>query len=300
MTRNGVVCAGNWIVDIVHTIDHWPKKSDLARIHDAVTGIGGGAANVAMALKALRPDFPVWAAGRVGADTYGDQVVNTCHSAKISTEILTRDRDAPTAHTHVMTVPGDTRTFFYQGGANDRLGIEHVDAGAISKTTNAKLFYLGYLMLLARLDTLRADGTTMAADLLKAARDAGMTVCVDLVSAAHDDFSAIVRASLPHIDYLIVNEVEAGRVLDRPVATPHAMAAAARDLIELGVNEATIIHSATHAVWADNGMADVVTAPAVTVPPENIVGPVGACDAICEVILIGVHEVWTSQTSLAV
>ena len=42
-TRSGIICAGNWIVDIVHTIDGWPRKSDLVHIRDEVTGIGGGA-----------------------------------------------------------------------------------------------------------------------------------------------------------------------------------------------------------------------------------------------------------------
>ncbi|MEO1746961.1 MAG: carbohydrate kinase family protein [Pseudomonadota bacterium] len=62
----------------------------------------------------------------------------------------------------------------------------------------------------------------------------------------------------------------------------------------------SIIHSATHAVWADNWMADVVTAPAFTVPPEHIIGPVGAGDAFCAGIVLGVHEGWTPQRSLAV
>ena len=25
LSRTGIICAGNWIVDIVHTIDAWPR-----------------------------------------------------------------------------------------------------------------------------------------------------------------------------------------------------------------------------------------------------------------------------------
>ena len=38
----GIVCAGNWIVDIVHTIDAWPAKSALALIRAEAVGVGGG------------------------------------------------------------------------------------------------------------------------------------------------------------------------------------------------------------------------------------------------------------------
>ena len=44
--RSGVICAGNWIVDLVHDIDHWPAESNLTRISAQTRGIGGGAANV--------------------------------------------------------------------------------------------------------------------------------------------------------------------------------------------------------------------------------------------------------------
>ena len=35
----GIVCAGNWIVDIVHVIDRWPDKSELVTISREVEGL---------------------------------------------------------------------------------------------------------------------------------------------------------------------------------------------------------------------------------------------------------------------
>ena len=52
--RRGIACAGNWIVDIVHSIDNWPAKSDLVRITDEVEGTGGGA-DLARPLDGGRP-----------------------------------------------------------------------------------------------------------------------------------------------------------------------------------------------------------------------------------------------------
>ena len=59
-TRRGIACAGNWIVDIVHTIDAWPQKSDLVHIRAEVIGVGGGAANVALDLAAFQTGLPLY------------------------------------------------------------------------------------------------------------------------------------------------------------------------------------------------------------------------------------------------
>ena len=53
MTRRGIACAGNWILDIVHDIPTWPEKSDLVRITAQKSGLGGGPANVAAGLVAM-------------------------------------------------------------------------------------------------------------------------------------------------------------------------------------------------------------------------------------------------------
>ena len=50
IAQRGIVCAGNWIVDIIHDISQWPKKSDLVNITGQTVGVGGGAANVAFNL----------------------------------------------------------------------------------------------------------------------------------------------------------------------------------------------------------------------------------------------------------
>ena len=68
MTRRGIACAGNWILDIVHDIPVWPEKSDLVRITKQTSGLGGGPANVAAGLVAMGADYPVVPVGLVGTD----------------------------------------------------------------------------------------------------------------------------------------------------------------------------------------------------------------------------------------
>ena len=117
----GIVCAGNWIVDIVHVIDRWPDKSELVTISREVEGIGGGAANVLLALDAFGVDVPLFAMGLVGADQHGATCRAALAGSRADLRWLETTTRAMTAHTHVMTLPGDSRTFFYHPGCNDLL-----------------------------------------------------------------------------------------------------------------------------------------------------------------------------------
>tara|TARA_R110002094_G_scaffold35070_12_gene47656 strand:- start:2942 stop:3979 length:1038 start_codon:yes stop_codon:yes gene_type:complete len=301
----GIVCAGNWIVDMVLTIDHWPQKNDLARIEAADHGIGGGAANVFTNLAGLRPDLPLIPVGCIGDDAYAEVVLHHCKSLGADTASLKRIANVATAHTHVMTVPGDSRTFFYAGGANDFFGRGHVEIDNLAKA-GARLFYLGYILLLAEMDRLRSDGGTAAADSLAEARQAGLITCVDLVSVHHAHFSQIVAVAAPHIDYLIVNENEAARAsgIELPGQNPaspaemmRAVQRAAQKLLQMGVNQAVIIHTPDFAVWTARDGTQISDA-ACPLDEHNIASPVGAGDAFCSGILYGIHEGFKPATSL--
>ncbi len=51
--EGGIVCAGNLIVDRVHTLSYWPEEGNLAEILHQDLGVGGGAVNVACDLGSL-------------------------------------------------------------------------------------------------------------------------------------------------------------------------------------------------------------------------------------------------------
>ena len=159
-------------------------------------------------LRALAPAIPLFPVGCLGHDDHAAKVLDHCRRLAVPTDHLIRLEGETTGHTHVMNVPGKSRTFFYAGGANDVFSDHHVP---VEDLAGAAIFYLGYVMLLEALDDPRNDGTTAVADLLERARSAGMTACVDLVSATRDDYAAVVGASLPHIDFLMFNELELSR-----------------------------------------------------------------------------------------
>ncbi len=292
----GIACAGNWIVDIVHTIDAWPRKSDLVHIRNEVTGVGGGAANVVLDLAAFQTGLPLFALGLVGTDSHARLCHTACEAAGVDTRWLKGTEAQPTAHTLVMNVPGDSRTFFYHPGTNDILSEQDIPVEEVAQA-GVGLFYLGYLNLMGRLDAVDANGSTGAARVLARARAAGMTTCVDLVSADTPGFAKTVFAALPHIDYLFLNEVEAQRATGLPIAdaADRAGLLAAALSLQAGGAGTVILHTGEVALWLDQAAHWAVPDP---VDPSQIVSPVGAGDAFCAGAVYGIHQGWGAERSL--
>jgi sugar/nucleoside kinase (ribokinase family) len=296
LTRRGVACAGNWIVDIVHTIEAWPAKSDLVRIVDEVEGTGGGAANVMLSLAAFKAGLPLWAIGLVGVDRHAATVRWAVKGAGAGLDHLAETDRAPTAHTHVMNLPGDSRTFFYHPGTNDLLDEGDIAVEAVA-AEGARVFYLGYLNLLGRLDAVEG-GTCGAARVLARARAAGMVTVADLVSTDRAGFRATVEAALPHLDVLFLNEGEAARATGLPVAGADDLDGiiAAAEQLRGGGAGAVVVHTPALGLWLDARGAVVVRPEPV--PAEEVVSPVGAGDAFAAGCLYGLHEGWAPEACL--
>jgi sugar/nucleoside kinase (ribokinase family) len=294
--RRGVACAGNWIVDIVHTIEAWPAKSDLVRIVDEVEGTGGGAANVMLSLAAFQAGLPLWAIGLVGVDRHAATVRWAVTGAGAGLDHLAETDRAPTAHTHVMNLPGDSRTFFYHPGTNDLLDESDIAVEAVA-AEGARIFYLGYLNLLGRLDVV-AGGDSGAARVLARARAAGMVTVADLVSTDRAGFAEAVAVALPHLDVLFLNEGEAARATGLPIAGPDDLAGitAAAGRLRAGGAGAVVVHTPALGLWLSAEAAAVVRPDPV--PPEEVVSPVGAGDAFAAGCLYGLHEGWAPEACL--
>lgn len=293
--RSGIICAGNWILDIVHDIPRWPDKSDLVEISDQRTAMGGGPANVSCDLITMGAPYPLIPMGMIGQDEAGEKILGFCMQAGLPTQHIRRTDKAATAQTHVMNVRGDSRTFFYHGGAGDLLDLPDFNLSCAP----ARIFYLGYIGLLPTLDHVGKDGQSGAAHVLAQARKLGMLTCVDLVSSVSESFRARVQAVLPQIDVLLLNEVEAQRASGCTIRNAEdlgGMRAAAQILLECGVRQSVILHSAHQVIWADMDGTTAFTAP--TVPPDQIVSPLGAGDAFAAGILHGMHEGWTREASV--
>lgn len=292
MTRTGFLAGGNFIIDHVKIIDAWPEQDMLAFIHRETSSNGGGPYNVLKDLAAMQVGYPLAAAGLVGKDANGDWILRDCTAAGIDTTQLHQTDAAPTSYTDAMTVQGTgRRTFFHQLGANAVLGEKHFDFSRMQ----AKIFHLGYLMLLTEMDRLLENGRTVASRVLEAAQSAGLLTSVDLVSSTNPQFRQITEASLPFTDFLILNEIEAGNAcgLDLRAKVPDIarLQEAARQLLDRGVRREVIIHFEAGAVVAEKN-GTLHHQPSLKLPPGFIAGATGAGDAFAAGYLHGTHEGW--------
>ena len=206
---------------------------------------------------------------------------------------LNRSSAAATSYTDAMTVAkGGQRTFFHHRGANAVFG----QANVALESSQAKWFYLGYMLLLDRMDAVDGEGRTEASRVLERAQSAGMQTVVDFVSVPDGRIRAISAASLPHVNLLFINEIEAGMVIGRDLrnaGNPNlsAIEEAASALLELGVNETVVVHFQEGAI-AKTQSGEVYKQSSVIVPGSAIVGSTGAGDAFAAGFLYGVHEGW--------
>jgi sugar/nucleoside kinase (ribokinase family) len=292
--RRGLLAGGNWIIDQVKLIDVYPQREQLANITRQAQGTGGAPYNVLINLAKLGAPFPLFAAGLVGKDALGDAILADCRKHQIDAKCLRATGDAPTSYTDVMTEQSDgRRTFFHLRGANALWRGEELDF----KKIKARIFHLGYLLLLDALDEPDGKFGTKAARLLATAQDAGMKTSVDVVSEDSDRFPKIVTPALKHVDYCILNEIEAGKTtgfrirqtdgrLDT-VGLRHAAGA----LLQQGVRELVVIHF-PEGGFARTRKGDDVWQPSLKVPDKQIAGTAGAGDAFCAGVLFGLHEGW--------
>jgi sugar/nucleoside kinase (ribokinase family) len=298
--RRGVLAGGNWIVDQVKIIDVWPQPEQLANILSQSQGTGGAPYNVLVDLARAGAPFPLWGAGLVGDDALGRSIFETCRQYKINTQYLGKTSRAPTSYTDVMTEQKTgRRTFFHARGANALWRGDDLDFQNIK----ARMFHLGYLLLLDALDQPDAKYGTRAARLLAQAQEAGLKTSVDVVSEDSDRFGRIVTPALQYVDYCILNELEAGRTTGFKIRLPDgsldpvALRHAAGALLQKGVRELVVIHFPEGA-FARTRKGEDVWQMSLRLPEHYIIGTAGAGDAFCAGVLWGLHEGWDLQRCL--
>lgn len=293
MNRRGIISVGNWLVDSIKFIDVYPTQGNLVTIRRIEEGLGGCAHNVLGDLAALGSGIPLFAGGCVGRDDYGKKALNAIKAYGIDDSNMKILDGVPTSYTDVMSEIGGSgsRTFFHCRGANAQLDAETV----LGCDCNARIFHLGYLLLLDGMDAPDEEYGVVAARVLKSLQEKGYKTSVDVVSEEGDRFRSIVLPCLKYVDYLIINEVEAGACLGRQLReedgsiVPEKVIEAACELLGEGVRDICAIHFPEGGV-AVNAEGEHVFCPSDKVSVEQIVSTVGAGDAFCAGALFAIHE----------
>ena len=171
------------------------------------------------------------------------------------------------------------------------------------KKHKARIFHLGYLLLLDALDAPDPKFGTKAARLLHAAQQAGMKTSVDVVSEDSDRFADIVSPALKY-DGLLHPERNRGRQNHRlqnsrsrrpaehRFVAPCRRRAVARRRARAGGHSFSRRQLHAHPKGEDFWQSSL------KLPAKHIAGTAGAGDAFAAGVLMGLHEGWELQRCL--
>jgi len=282
--RTGIAVAGSVIVDKINEISAYPNAGELTQIRNIRNAAGGCVPNVALDLKKIAPELAISAIGKIGNDAEGEFVTDILKTGGVSTTGLAIMNGEKTTFTEVMSVPGGQRTFFVYPGAGADFGVADMDFDAI----DAKILHLGYFLLLQKVD----DGDGLK--ILQKAKEVGLETSIDLVSENSDRYG-LVKPCLPYTDYLIINELEAGKLTGIAPCGDH-LQKIAQALKDMGVQKKVIIHMPDCAVCLSGEGYTCVAS--YQLPEGYIQGTTGAGDAFCAGALIGIYHGWNDRQIL--
>lgn len=301
-SRTGIAAGGNWIVDRVKTVDVLPGRGMLANIQSESVSTGGAPANVLEDLARLGAGFPLSGYGVVGRDEDGTFIREKFRKLGVDISGIHTHGSACTSYTDVMSKKGTgDRSFFHNRGANALFAPDSIDTDALE----CRIFHLGYLLLLDRLDEQDDEYGTCAARLLHSLQHKDIATSADLVSEEGERFMSVVPPALPYINFLIINEVEAGRVAGVDVRDGQGelkekqLMQACEKLADMGNSDLITVHMPEGA-YAVTGKGERFSRGSLDLPDGYIAGATGAGDAFCAGMLYGIHEEYPYETSLEI
>jgi ribokinase len=219
--------------DLVVAVPRLPRPAETVMGERLQTFPGGKGANQAVA--AARLGGSVSIVGRVGADAFGDMLVQSLMADGVDTRDVARDPDEPTGVALIVVERGGQNMIAVAPGANARVDEHEVDRAAERLGPECVLL----LELEVPLAVVEAAALT--------AHQRGSRVILNAAPAA----SSLADALLGQVDVLVVNEVEAATLFGGPVASLEDAAAAGRAALNRGAGAAIVTLGAAGAVVVD-------------------------------------------------
>ena len=293
MNRQGIVLAGNLIVDHIKPCDRYPQEEHLALLGSAIKSNGGAPLNVAFDLRALGYHHPVAIMGAVGGDESAKYLRLQCADRNIES-IFTTIENTATSYTDVfVSAATGKRTFFHDPGANALYYQTHLPSAYHSY----QHLHYGYLNLLASMDMVE-NGHSGASKLLQTAQSAGLTTSVDLVSSQSQTYAQSVKAVLPFTDILFCNEVEALQLTGLSIEKPDYLSAQAlyTNLTKMGFSGTLVLHTQTWSLAIRE--TQYVLQPSLQVDASLIKSNSGAGDAFAAGFLMHALQAESLQNAL--
>src|SRR5688572_11783562 len=124
---NKILCVGEALIDMICT----DKGRPLSEGESFLKKAGGAPTNVAAAIAALGGDVEL--AAKVGADPFGDHLIDVMDSFGVSTKWMLHDEKHFTTFAFVSLMENGERDFYFNRGADGELTRDEVDAIDLSQ-----------------------------------------------------------------------------------------------------------------------------------------------------------------------
>ncbi|MBE1286017.1 MAG: ribokinase [Rhodobacteraceae bacterium] len=245
---------GSINADMVYAVPHLPVAGETLAATGFQQFLGGKGANMSVA--ASRAAAHVHHIGAVGPE--GKWAVDRLMEYGVDTRHISQG-DTPTGHAIIAVDPQGENQIILFPGANRAIGVDQL--GQALTQANS-----GDILVLQNETNLQAEAAGMG-------RDMGLHVCY----AAAPFQAEAVQAVLPHLDFLILNELEATQL--------HAATGKSAD--SLGVRDVIVTMGAKGARHFDGQAGAVHDIPALPVTP---VDTTGAGDTFTGYVLAGMDR----------
>ena len=252
------------MLDLVVRAPRLPAVGESLLAHDLQTFVGGKGGNQALAaLRASRE--PVSIVGRVGMDTFGDQIVRALEGAGLDCRHISRDDEAGTGVAVPIVFDDGRNSIFAIPRANLRLGASQIEAAA-DVIRSARMLLVQFEVGMEA--TLRA---------MEIAHEAGVPVLLNPAPIAPYPPRMLALAT-----YVVVNEVEAA-ALAPEAGGDHLVEA--RMLMERGPAAVFVTLGEQGSIVVSEGLAEFI-------PPFLVesLDSVGAGDAYCGALAVALVE----------
>lgn len=297
--KNGITLAGSMIVDVVKSIDVYPKMGQLANLQEFKRAIGGCVPNTATDLAVIDSKLKVSAIGKVGKDDNGQFLLKKLQEKNIDVSKISVV-ETPTSFCDVMSIPNGERTFFSFRGANSDFSPTDI----CSDELDCKILHIGYLLLLDKFDESDEEFGTATARFLRDIQSKGIKTSIDVVSSSNvEEFSQKVKPALRYADYLIINELECCNIWglscrkENNKIDVENVRLAMWKCLDYGVREKVIVH-AKECAFCLNKDGNFTSVGSLIIPKELIKGSVGAGDAFCAGSLYAIYNDYSDNEIL--
>jgi sugar/nucleoside kinase (ribokinase family) len=268
-----VVTLGAHVLDILgRYVTHIPEGQGSVLLDEIRLAPAGSAGGTAVGLAKL--GLEVATAGAVGDDALGDVLIRALNSFGVDTGHVVRKSGVQTSASILPIRPNGDRPALHAIGANSVYSIDDVPWPLIERAAHLHL---------GGNDSMRGLGRDGASQILRRARDGGATTSMDILSEGSPKLLAILKPSLPFVDWFMPNADQACKLTES-----HTPGDAASRLLDLGVHGIVL-------TMGGDGSLLTTTQGRVHLPAHDIdvVDTSGCGDAFCAGFIRALRLGWT-------